>query len=305
MILELKGITKSFGIHTVLSDVSFSVDAGEILGFIGPNGAGKTTAIKIILGLLKADGGEVYINGHNIKTEHDEALMRVGGIVESPDLYAYLSGYDNLMQFARIYGLPKERIDEAARIVRLSERIHDKVGTYSLGMRQRLGVAQALMHQPNLLILDEPTNGLDPAGIKELRDILHDCAAGGAAVLVSSHQLAEMELMCNSLCIIEKGHVIAKQAMADFVEGNTAKDIHEYMFEVSDTSLALPAVKELFADAKAENGCIILNIVRDDATAVCRAVIDSGAMIYSVTHKKRSLEDAFLEATTGLGGNVL
>lgn len=305
MILELKGITKSFDRHTVLSDVSFSVDAGEILGFLGPNGAGKTTAIKIILGLLKADGGEVYINGHSIKTEHDAALMRVGGIVESPDLYAYLSGRENLMQFARIYGVPEERVNEVARIVRLSERINDTVGTYSLGMRQRLGVAQALLHQPNLLILDEPTNGLDPAGIKELRDILRDCAASGCAVLVSSHQLAEMELMCNSLCIIEKGHIIAKQSMSEFVSAGTTDDTHEYMFEVNDIPLALPAVQALFPEAVATDGGIKLTIRKEDATEVCKAVINSGALIYSVTHEKRSLEDAFLAATTGLGGQIL
>ncbi len=203
MVLEMQGLTKFFGKRKVLDNVTVSISKGEILGFIGPNGAGKTTAIKIMLGLLKPDNGEVFINGFDITKNFENALSGVGGIIESPDLYNYLTGYDNLMLTARMYGLGKDRVLEVAEQVKLLGRLNDKVKKYSLGMRQRLGVAQALINKPNLLVLDEPTNGLDPVGIKELRDMLKDLAKSGVAVFISSHQLAEMELICDTFCLIE------------------------------------------------------------------------------------------------------
>ena len=202
-ILEVKNITKRFGAKTVVRNVSFEVNPGEVVGFLGPNGAGKTTAIKMILGLLSIDAGEIKVNGFDVSQKREKALQRVGGIIESPELYGYLTGRTNLKLFASMYdGIKEEQIDSAVRTVRLENRINDKVKKYSLGMRQRLGVAQAILHDPNLLILDEPTNGLDPNGIKELRDNLRHLADKGAGVLVSSHQLAEMELMCDRVVII-------------------------------------------------------------------------------------------------------
>ncbi len=174
------------------------------MGLLGPNGAGKTTMIRMMVGLIPPTAGEVYIGGHSLQSHRNQALRQVGVIVENPEMYKYMSGYKNLLHFARmIPGITKQRIHEVTELVGLTDRIHDKVKTYSLGMRQRLGVAQALLHRPSVLILDEPTNGLDPAGIRDLRDYLKRLAREhGTAVIVSSHMLSEMELMCDRVAII-------------------------------------------------------------------------------------------------------
>ena len=171
---------------------------------------GKTTTIKLILGLQSITSGKVVINGFNIKKDFTKAISKVGAIVESPDMYMYLSGYENLKLIANLYeGIDKKRIDEVVRLVKLDERIHDKVSKYSLGMRQRLGIAQAILHKPLLLILDEPTNGLDPEGIKEMRELLLELAKKEKmAILISSHNLAELDNLCNKVCIIKNGNII-------------------------------------------------------------------------------------------------
>ena len=172
-ILECRSLCKNFGKKQILKDVSFEIKEGDILGFIGPNGAGKTTTIKLILGLQSITSGKVYINGYNVEKEFTKAIEKVGAIVENPDMYMYMSGYDNLKLVSNMYKeIGTKRIDEVVKLVKLENRINDKVSKYSLGMRQRLGIAQAILHKPNLLILDEPTNGLDPEGIKEMRELL-------------------------------------------------------------------------------------------------------------------------------------
>lgn len=172
-ILEVKKINKKIGKKQILNDISFDIYEGEILGFIGPNGAGKTTAIKLILGLQSINSGEIYINGNSVQKSFTKAIAKVGAIVENPDIYMYLTGYENLKMNARLYNnIKPQRIDEIVKIVGLENRIKDKVSKYSLGMRQRLGVAIALLHKPNLLVLDEPNNGLDPEGIIDLRNLL-------------------------------------------------------------------------------------------------------------------------------------
>ena len=208
-ILKCKDLHKKIGKKEILKGVSLEVNEGDILGFIGPNGAGKTTTIKLILGLQGITSGEVNINGYDIKKDFTKAIRRVGAIIENPDLYMYLTGYENLKLVANMYkGITKERIMEVVKLVKLENRINDKVSKYSLGMRQRLGVAQAILHNPNLLVLDEPTNGLDPEGIKEMRDLLKVLAKQGMAIFISSHNLAEMETLCNKVCIIQNGEII-------------------------------------------------------------------------------------------------
>ena len=204
-LLEVKKINKFFGKKHVIKDVSFKIDEGEILGFIGPNGAGKTTTIKVILGLQSLNSGEVLINGYSISKDFEKSILKVGAIVESPDLYMYLSGRKNLEMIGAMYkGVSKERIDEIIKMVGLEKRIDDKVSKYSLGMRQRLGIAAALVHKPNLLILDEPTNGLDPEGIKELRDLLKRLAkTEKMGILISSHNLLELESFVTDVCLIK------------------------------------------------------------------------------------------------------
>ena len=205
-ILTLEHVCKTFGSHPVVQDLSFSVEPGEVFGFLGPNGAGKTTTIKIILGLLHMDSGSILIDGHSVEDDFAAAMAHVSGIVEHPDMYKYLSGYDNLLLQAHACGADRAQIDRVVEMVGMQARIRDKFKTYSLGMKQRLGVAQALLHDPKLMILDEPTNGLDPAGIKDFRDLIRRLAhENGIAVLVSSHILQEMQLMCDRVGIIDRG----------------------------------------------------------------------------------------------------
>lgn len=203
----------------ILDDITFDVFAGEVFGFLGPNGAGKTTTIRMLFGLISITEGEILINGYSIKKDFEKAIVNVGGMIENPKMYKYLTGYQNLVHYARMYlTIAKERIDEVTDLVGLSNRVHDKVNTYSLGMRQRLGLAQALLHRPSLIVLDEPTNGLDPAGIHEFRDYLRMLAKKEhIAILVSSHLLTEMELMCDRIGIIQNGKLIGIHTINDFL----------------------------------------------------------------------------------------
>ena len=230
-ILKCENLCKSFGKRQILNNVSLEVNQGDILGFIGPNGAGKTTTIKLILGLQSIDSGAVKINGYDIQKEYEKAIEKVGTIVENPDLYMYLSGYDNLKLISNMYkNIDKKRIDEVVKLVKLEQRINDKVSKYSLGMRQRLGIAQALLHKPNLLILDEPTNGLDPEGIKELRELIKDLAEKeNMSIVISSHNLSELESFCNKVTIIKNGKIVETSTI------NEVKKVeHSYIIELDN-----------------------------------------------------------------------
>ncbi len=206
-ILYVKNATKEIGGKVIIKDISVMVNEGDVLGFLGPNGAGKTTLIKMMTGLYSITGGKIVVMGEDMKHDKVSALEHIGAVIENPEMYGYLSGYDNLKLWANMHkGVSKRRINALVRLVKLENRIHDKVNSYSLGMKQRLGIAQALLHKPKLLILDEPTNGLDPMGIKELRDMICFLAERERiGVFVSSHILGEMEAMCNKFCIIDEG----------------------------------------------------------------------------------------------------
>ena len=196
-ILKCENLHKSFRKKEILKDVSLEICSGDILGFIGPNGAGKTTTIKLILGLQKIGSGKVIINGFDIQKNFEKAIAKVGAIIENPDLYMYMSGYDNLKLISNLYpNVDEARINEVIKLVGLENRINDKVSKYSLGMRQRLGVAQAILHKPNLLILDEPTSGLDGKNMQKVADILNDMASKGAAVIVITHDLELINKVC-------------------------------------------------------------------------------------------------------------
>lgn len=299
MVLEMKGVTKVFGKRKVLDNVSLTVKEGEVLGFLGPNGAGKTTAIKIMLGLLNPTAGEVFINGYSVKKDFEKALERVGGIIESPDMYNYLTGYDNLMLCARMHGLGKERVFEVAEQVKLRARLNDKVGKYSLGMRQRLGVAQALINKPNLLVLDEPTNGLDPVGIKELRDTIRLLAKNGTSVFVSSHLLAEMELMCDTLCIIEQGVVVTQKSLTELITQESSGQKLSYRFNVDKPDTALALINENGFSAELNDENIFTSIDKNDAANIAKLLITNGISLYSMSAEQKTLEKAFLEVTHG------
>ena len=297
VVLKCEHLHKNFGKKEILKDVSLELEKGDILGFIGPNGAGKTTTIKLILGLQSITSGTVKINGYDITNNFTNAIRNVGAIVENPDLYMYLTGYENLKLIANLYkGVGKERIDEVVKLVKLENRINDKVSRYSLGMRQRLGIAQAILHKPNLLILDEPTNGLDPEGIKEIRELLKDLAEKEEmAVLISSHNLLELETFCNKICIIKNGKVMETNKIEDVK--NIAKS--GYIFEIDNTEM----IDKMFKNVTIVNRNMFkIAVDRDEVPSVIKKLVENDIKIYAVNENKISLEDAFLKKT---GGNVI
>lgn len=217
-VLKCENLEKRVGKNILVENINFTINKGDVVGFIGANGAGKTTTIKLILGLIKLTKGKVLINGFDIKKDFIRAIEKVGAIVETPDLYMYLSGYDNLKITANNYkNISKDRIYEVAKIVGLENRIKDKVSTYSLGMRQRLGIAEAIINSPELLILDEPTNGLDIEGVIEVRNLIKDLSEKkDIAILISSHNLPEIENVCNRIIAIKNGKLILDNTLEEF-----------------------------------------------------------------------------------------
>ncbi|SFS71310.1 ABC transporter ATP-binding protein [Paenibacillus sp. BC26] len=223
--VEVNNLTKQIRGKTIVHHISFHLNRGEVFGLLGPNGAGKTTTIRMMVGLIAMSDGDVRIGGSSIRSQFKEAIRHVGAIVENPELYKHLTGMQNLKQYARMGdGITQSRIEEVISLVGLASRIHDRVKTYSLGMRQRLGIAQALLHKPAVLILDEPTNGLDPAGIREMRGLVRKLAhEEGIAVMVSSHLLAEMEQLCDRFGVMMDGRLRTTFALAD-LSGTAAGD---------------------------------------------------------------------------------
>ena len=297
-IIEVKNLNKSFGKKKVLNNVSLSVSEGEIVGFIGPNGAGKTTTIKLILGLQKIDSGTVVINGYDIVKDFKKAIEKVGAIVESPDLYMYLSGLDNLKMIASMYnGIDSKRIDEIVKLVGLENRIKDKVSKYSLGMRQRLGIAASLIHSPNVLILDEPTNGLDPEGIKELRALLKKLAKKEKmGVLISSHNLSELESFCTDVCLIKNGEILTTASIEEIRKA----DKSSYLFKLDKTT----GLEDLLSkDDKVINDTLVkMFIDEEDVPDMMLKLFKEGYKIYEVKKDTLTLEEAFISKT---GGNII
>ena len=289
LVLECNKVFKKIGHHVIVSDLSFSLNEGDILGFIGPNGAGKTTSIKLMLGLQSLSGGSVKILGYDIKKDFVKAIRQVGAIVENPDLYMYLTGYENLKIASVFYQVDKNRIDEVVRLVGLEERVHDAVQNYSLGMRQRLGIAVAILHRPKLLILDEPMNGLDPEGIKDLKNILTTLARDySMAIIISSHILSELESFCTRICIFSKGRVEKDASIAE-IKRITEKE--RYCLEVSDTNLdsILTSYRVL------DNEHIEVSATRENIVNILKALLLNDIFVYEVKREVLSLEDVFLK----------
>ena len=226
-VLEVNNLTKSLGKREIIKGISFNIKSGEIFGFLGPNGAGKTTTIRMLVGLINPTSGEIKICGHDLKNDTKNALREVGAVVENPELYKYLSGRENLMQIARIRNVSKEDVEETIKLVGLEGRIDDKVKKYSLGMKQRLGLAASLLSKPKLLILDEPTNGLDPSGILDFREVVQKAAKErGMAIFVSSHILSEVQNLCDKVAFINDGVIKAVEKInSDTNSMETEKDI--------------------------------------------------------------------------------
>jgi ABC-2 type transport system ATP-binding protein len=232
VVLSAERLAKRYGDREVVTDATFQLHRGEVFGFLGPNGAGKTTTIRMLVGLVKPTRGRVVIDGHDVAREFEAAMRRVGCIVETPDLYPFLTGRENLEHFARMIGDGAERrIDELAALVNMSGRLDDTVRTYSLGMRQRVGIAQALLSDPSVLILDEPTNGLDPAGIRNMRGLIRHLAKDrGLAVFVSSHLLGEIERTCDRVAIVHRGETLASGLLSELTGGG-ARSLEDLFLE--------------------------------------------------------------------------
>jgi ABC-2 type transport system ATP-binding protein len=295
-IVQLKNVTKKIGSKTIIDRLSFEVPRGEVFGFLGPNGAGKTTTIRMMVGLMRITEGEILIDGQSITKNFETAIAKVGAIVENPEMYKYLTGYQNLVHFARMSpGVTTERIQDIIKLVAMENRINDKVKTYSLGMRQRLGVAQALLARPSLLILDEPTNGLDPAGIRELRDYLRKLTQEeGISVIVSSHLLSEMELMCDRVAIIQNGKLIDIRLIKDYINKDEKSKV---AFEVDDKELAIRILASTPFTATIVQEGIEFSIEREQIAELNALLVRGGIKVYSIKTITQTLEDKFLEMT--------
>jgi ABC-2 type transport system ATP-binding protein len=300
-LLQLKSVRKDIGKKTIIHDLSLEVFPGEVFGFLGPNGAGKTTTIRMIVGLMGITSGDVLINGISIQKDLEKAIQHVGAIVENPEMYKFLTGYQNLLHYARMTkGVTKERINEVVKLVGLEKRIHDKVKTYSLGMRQRLGLAQALLHRPSLLILDEPTNGLDPAGIREIRDYLRKLAKEeGLGIIVSSHLLSEMEMMCDRFAIIQHGRLVGIESVQEL-----SKQAQKVLLTVKPVEQALTVIKNIYPHmniTSAKQG-IEVSIDYEEIPSLNAALVSENIKVYGIQVLTKSLEERFLEMT---GGNEI
>ena len=296
-VLEIKNLKKSFGKRKVIDDISLEVKEGEIYGFLGPNGSGKTTTIKMILRLIDNDAGEIKVNGYDTKKQFEKAMDYIGAIVENPDMYRYMTGRDNLKLHARIRNVDSKRIEEVLELVELKDRADEKVGKYSLGMKQRLGLALTLLHRPKVLILDEPTNGLDPAGIKKLRDILKEIAhKEGVAVFVSSHILSEMQLMCDKVSVLDNGKIVKTEEIANSEEEKT----ENVEIRVKEVEKAMAILKEKYEiEANVDKNNIEITILTEKLPEVIKELAINDVEIKAVIPKEHTLEDIFFDATKG------
>ncbi|WP_338673099.1 ABC transporter ATP-binding protein [Listeria seeligeri] len=299
-ILQLEHVTKKIGQKAIVQDISFDIHKGEVFGLLGPNGAGKTTIIRSIVGLIRRTEGTVLINGKNVDTDFKSAISEVGAIIENPEFYMYMSGWNNLKQFARMSQKPitDERIREIVELVKLTDAINQKVKTYSLGMRQRLGVAQALIHNPALLILDEPTNGLDPQGMAEFRSLIRDLATKGTSVLISSHLLSEIQQITDRFAIINKGVLTHIEKMSDLLENNVAV----YKLKVTNPVTTKAVLHKLPVKLIAEKENLFkIEVAHEDVHLIARALIQADIDLLEMVPMQASLEERFLELTKSGG----
>jgi ABC-2 type transport system ATP-binding protein len=293
--LRAAGLTKSYGSRLAVDRLDLEVDRAELFGFLGPNGAGKTTTIRMALGLIAPTAGSIEVLGLDVRRHRSEVLPRVGALVESPALYGYMSGRDNLRAIGAVLGGASEkRIDEVLDIVSLQGRDKDKVRTYSMGMKQRLGLAIALLNDPDLLILDEPANGLDPAGIVEMRDLLRNLAETGKTVFISSHVLSEVQQICTRVAIINVGKLVRVAPVAELL--HTAG---EFEVKVDDSAALVAELKRQpwGREARSEDGLVITAAPDGRGRSLITFLVSNGYTPDSVAERQRDLEDIFLSLT--------
>lgn len=298
-VLEVDNICKRLSGRPVIRGVSFSVKEGEIFGFLGPNGAGKTTTIRILVGLIHPDEGNVSIMSHNLCKEREKALSYLGAVVENPELYAYLSGKENLMQIARVRNISKNKVEEVIELVGLKDRINDKVKKYSLGMKQRLGLAAALLPEPKLLILDEPTNGLDPSGILDFRNIVKNIAEEKkTSVFISSHILSEIQQLCHRVAFINKGII---QSIDNIYDNDNLIKNETLVISTKETIKCERVLHGLdfIRQINKQEDVIEVTIKKNYTTDLIKVLINNGVNIQEVYKKHKGLEQRYMELMEG------
>ncbi|WP_144569276.1 ABC transporter ATP-binding protein [Bacillus pseudomycoides] len=293
-IVRVEQLTKRIGSKTLVENISFEVKKGEVVGLLGPNGAGKTTLMRMMVGMIRMTEGEVWIDGQSVKQQFESTVAKIGAVIENPEFYPFLSGYENLTYFGRMNSnVTEDRIDEVVQLLGMGQVIDRKVKAYSLGMRQRLGIAQALIHNPDVLILDEPTNGLDPNGIHEMRMYIKKIAhEQGKAVLVSSHLLSEVELMCDRVIIIQHGEYVTTQS----IQRDGSLEMETIHIRVDDVKRAADL---LTYDAVIQDNELILTVENEEIPNVIRTLTEKSIRIYRVYEERKTLEEKFLELTGG------
>lgn len=298
-VLEVTDVRKHLGKREIIKGISFNVNEGEIFGFLGPNGAGKTTTIRMLVGLITPNKGSIKIMGYDLHKDREKALSYLGAVVENPELYGYLSGRENLMQIARIIGVSKEEVDKIIKLIGLEDRINDKFKKYSLGMKQRLGLGAALLCNPKLLILDEPTNGLDPSGILDFREIVKTAAKErGMAVFVSSHILSEVQQLCDRVAFINHGKI---QSIEDINETSTLNEKETLALSTRKNDLAASIIKELdyVYDYKLEDDKLSVIIKSGFTPSLINSLVRHDVAIEEIYKKHMELEQRYMELVEG------
>ncbi|ABY36795.1 MAG TPA: ABC transporter ATP-binding protein [Chloroflexus aurantiacus] len=293
--IETIELTKRYGKRLAVDRLNLTVGKGEVFGFLGPNGAGKTTTIAMLLGLVRPTKGQAIVLGHDVQREPAEALRRVGAMIEAPAFYPYLSGADNLRVLARAGGIPAERVGQVLATVELSDRARDKVATYSQGMKQRLAIAAAMLPDPELIMLDEPTNGLDPAGTVEIRNLIRELAAGGRTILLCSHLLYEVEQLCSRVAILKEGKLIASGDVATLLRRGQGVRLRVQ----GDPGPAVSLLRTLsWVNSVTVQGDAILIDAPADRTAEINALlIRADIVVAEIGASHSSLEEFFLTVT--------
>lgn len=299
-VLEVNSLHKTLGKRKIINGINLGVEEGQVFGFIGPNGAGKTTTIRMLVGLIRPDSGSVKIMGHDIKTEREKALNQVGVIVENPEIYTYLTGRQNLQQLARIYkNVTEKDINEVIEVVGLKDRIDDKVKKYSLGMKQRLGIAESLLNKPKMLILDEPTNGLDPSGIIELRTLIRKLSKEkGMSVFISSHMLSEVEHMCDIVAFTNGGVIQSVEKVND--ESKKGK-FDNMILKAQNKEKALEVLEniDIVDSFECEEEDINVKVPNGNSPKLISELVGKGVFIEEIYKKHIGLEDRYMELFEG------
>lgn len=298
-VLEVNNVYKSLGKREIIKGIDFSIEEGEIFGFLGPNGAGKTTTIKMIVGLIRPDKGSISIDGADILKDGNRARAKLGAVVENPEMYNYLSGMDNLKMIGEIRKIPKQDILDIVELVDLSSRIDDKVGKYSLGMKQRLGLACALLGKPKLLILDEPTNGLDPSGIIDFRNIVKNAVKElQTSVFISSHILSEVQQLCTRVAFINHGEI---KSMENLINGNAQQGYEQITIVVSPSNSVREILERIGEISKISHSGEEYSVVikRGNTPKIIRALVEHNVDIHQVYQKQNSLEQRYMELVEG------